>query len=156
MGQYSTYPRRPLIIMKQFVIVAALLSFVALSWAQIIHPYECHCGVFISYSTGESEVYRIQPLHLPDCSNVTLCTMACSDEWNDMTNNGDLTSELDNGYNLGQDICLGAVEHFLPFINNKVGFVNARLCDGNWEDTGLQTRTPICCNNGHWYDCDGY
>merc|ERR1712121_52102 len=142
-------------IMKQFVI-AVLLCLGALSWAQIIHPYECHCGVFVTYPTGVSEVYRLHPLHLDGCDNETLCVKACQDEWDDLTNKGDLTTELDNGYMLGQDICLQALEHFIPYLRNEYGFVNARLCEGNWEDTGRQTRTPICCNAGHWYDCDGY
>ncbi|CAL4142785.1 unnamed protein product [Meganyctiphanes norvegica] len=140
--------------MKQFLALAALLSLGAISWAQIIHPYECHCGVFVPYPTGESEVYRMQPLHLESCDNATLCTIACADEWKDLTNHGDLTTLLPNGYTLGQDICLSAIEHFIPFLNDAPGFVNARLCEGNWEDTGLSTRQNICCNSGHYYDCE--
>merc|ERR1711942_281974 len=140
--------------MKGYLALAALLSLAALSWAQIIHPYECHCGVFVSYPVGEAEVYRMQPLHLEGCDNVTACTVACSNEWDDLTNNGDLTTELSNGYTLGQDICLSAVEHFIPFRGDEKGFVNARLCEGNWEDTGKATRQNICCNAGHYYDCD--
>merc|ERR1712189_123813 len=143
-----------LIIMKQFLALAALLSLGALSWAQIITPYECHCGLFVTYPVGESEVYRLHPLHLDGCDNATLCITACQDEWDDLTNNGDLLTELDNGYNLGQDICLQAVEHFIPFLSNDKGFLNARLCEGTWEDTGRTTRQNICCNNGHYYDCE--
>merc|ERR1711970_610718 len=140
-------------IMKQVLVVVTLLSLGALSWAQIIHPYECHCGVFISHHHGISEIYRLMPLHLDGCDDETLCIDACSNKWNDLTNNGDLTSELDNGYNLGQDICLQAVEHFIPYLGDEIGFLNARLCDGNWEDTGRQTRQEICCNAGHYYEC---
>ncbi|CAL4096195.1 unnamed protein product [Meganyctiphanes norvegica] len=140
--------------MKHILAVVALLSMGALSRAQIIHPYECHCGVFVSYPAGVSEVYRMEPLHLEGCDDASLCTQACTDEWNTLTNNGDLTTELPNGYTLGQDICLSAVEHFIPFLNDEPGFVNARLCEGNWKDTGLSTRQNICCNAGHNYDCE--
>ncbi|CAL4096194.1 unnamed protein product, partial [Meganyctiphanes norvegica] len=145
---------RPLSSMNQFLAVAALLSLGAVSWAQIIHPYECHCGLFISYSTGESEVYRLAPLHLEGCEDESLCVAACQDEWDDLTNNGDLTTELDSGYTLGQDICLASLEHFIPFLSNEKGFLNARLCEGNWENTGKTTRQNICCNAAHWYDCE--
>merc|ERR1711970_471057 len=145
----------PVIIMKQFFVVSTLLSLGALSWGQIIHPYECHCGVFVSYPAGVSEVYRLMPLHLDNCDeeSIPLCTQACTDEWNAQTNNGDLTSDLANGYTLGQDICLQSLEHFIPFLSGEYGFVNARLCEGNWEDTGMQTKQKICCNAGHNYEC---
>merc|ERR1719244_483095 len=132
--------------MKQFLAIAALLSIGSQSWAQIIDPYECHCGVFIAYFGGETEIYNLHGIQMEGCDD--------QDGWNDLTNKGDLTTELDNGYTLGQEICLQAVEHFHPWVNNQPGFLNARLCEGNWVDTGLRTRQNICCDNGRYYECE--
>merc|ERR1712243_548091 len=101
MGSTSSRPIAT-ITMKQFLALAALLSLGALSWAQIIHPYECHCGVFVSYSVGESEVYRMQPLHLEGCDNTTACVVACADKRDALTTSGDLTTDLANGYMIVQ------------------------------------------------------
>merc|ERR1719402_924540 len=95
------------------------------------------------------------PLQMDTCeeANEAICMQYCTDEWNGIANNGDLTSELDNGYTLGQDICLQSLEHFIPFLEDNFGYLNARLCEGNWETTGLQTRQAICCDFGHYYEC---
>ncbi|CAL4100849.1 unnamed protein product, partial [Meganyctiphanes norvegica] len=108
--------------MKTFITISAIvLSLAALSWAQIIDPYECHCGVFISTSTGEIEIYHMHPEHVDGCGteeSTAACIASCQNEWTGIYKNGDLDGEMDNGYTLGQELCLGAVELFHPFIFN--------------------------------------
>merc|ERR1711942_58330 len=143
--------------MKNFrSICAIVLSIAALSWAQIITPYECHCGVFISVFSGEIEVYHMKSSHVDGCgtaNSTAACIANCQAEWTGMYKKGDLEAELPNGYNLGQELCLGAVELFHPFINDANGQVFARNCDGNWEDIDMGTKQPLCCNNGHYHEC---
>lgn len=143
--------------MKTFAAISAIfLSVVALSTSQIITPYECHCGVFISLSQGEIEVFHMHPAHVEGCGTPeaeAACQENCRTEWTSVYKNGDLDAELSNGYSLGQEVCLGAVELFHPFINKENGQVFARNCEGNWEDIGLGTKQQICCNNGHYHEC---
>merc|ERR1711862_585741 len=147
---------RPTTTMNGYLALAALLSLAALSWGQIITPYECHCGVFVSYPLGEFEAYHMKSAHVNGCGteeSVAACMQNCRDEWTGMYKNGDLEAELSNGYNLGQEICLGALEFFHPFVSNGNGQVFARNCQGNWEDIDLGVKQPICCNNGHYHEC---
>merc|ERR1712126_311749 len=120
--------------------IAIVLSLAALAWGQIITPYECHCGVFVSYPLGEFEAYHMQSAHVDGCGteeSVAACMQNCRDEWSGLYKNGDLEAELSNGYNLGQEICLGALELFHPYVSNGDGQVFARNCDGNWEISTL-------------------
>ncbi|CAL4067262.1 unnamed protein product [Meganyctiphanes norvegica] len=135
---------------------AIILSFAALTGAQIITPYECHCGVFISIPSGEIEVYHMQSAHVDGCGtpeSEAACMDNCKNEWTGMYKNGDLDNELENGYSLGQELCLGAVELFHPFILNANGQVFARNCEGNWEDIDMGTNKPLCCTGGHYHEC---
>merc|ERR1712243_48975 len=137
-------------------IAAAVLSLAALAGAQIITPYECHCGVFVSLPVGEVEIYHMQSAHVDGCgteNSTQACIDNCRNEWTGIYKNGDLEAELPNGYNLGQELCLGAVELFHPYIFNEDGQVFARNCDGNWEDIDMGTKQNLCCTNGHYHEC---
>merc|ERR1712189_49558 len=95
--------------MKTFITISAaiILSFAALSWAQIIHPYECHCGVFMSLSSGEREIYHMKSAHVDGCgteNSTAACMNVCEEEWKGMYKKGDLNAELPSGYNLGQNL----------------------------------------------------
>merc|ERR1719402_1272633 len=132
--------------MKQFLTLAALISLGAPSWAQIIDPYECHCGVEISAQTGLLVIYQMMPFQMDSCDieNQQTCTDLCAQEWSDLCPGGELLTELDNGYNCGQEICTGAINVFHPVVDNKKGFIVSQLCEGTWEDTGLTTKQNIC------------
>ncbi|CAL4091789.1 unnamed protein product [Meganyctiphanes norvegica] len=143
--------------MKSFVTISAIvLSIAALGWSQIITPYECHCGVFISIPTGEIELFHMKSAHVDGCgteASVAACIENCKSEWTGMYKSGDLLAELPSGYTLGQEMCIGAVELFHPFIHNADGQVFARNCEGDWEDIDMGTKQPLCCNAGHWHEC---
>ncbi|CAL4074725.1 unnamed protein product, partial [Meganyctiphanes norvegica] len=136
-------------------ILVALLAVCSLASGQIITPYECHCGVFRSYPQGESLIYHL-PGHHIDCDSPdkeTQCYDACVQDWDVFAGNGDLNTVLENGYSLGQEICVGALElgHFN--IRDEIGYVFSRACFGNWEDTGSHTEQYVCCHNGHYEEC---
>ena len=44
-----------------------------------------------------------------------------------MSGHGDLHFELSNGYNVGQELCIGAVTHFMPQINDIVSIISTIL-----------------------------
>merc|ERR1711962_1799571 len=139
--------------MKSLLLTLLLCTLAA---GQIITPYECHCGVFRSYPQGESLIYNL-PSHHVDCDSPDVeqqCFDACVQDWDILAGTGDLNQELENGYTLGQDICLGALElgHFN--IVDEIGYVYRRACKGTWADTGARTMQYICCNGGHNYECD--
>merc|ERR1711875_17488 len=97
---------------------AILVSLAALSLGQIITPYECHCGVFVSYPLGEFEAYHMQSAHVDGCGteeSEAACMQNCKDEWSGIYKNGDLNAVLPNGYTLGQELCLGATTLFHPY-----------------------------------------
>merc|ERR1711872_545361 len=143
--------------MSNFAVISAIvLSFSALSWAQISTPYEGHCRVFSSIPSGEIEVYHMKSSHVDGCgteNSTAACIDNCRAEWTGLYKKGDLDAELSNGYNLGQELCLGAVELFHPYIFSEDGAVLSRNCDGNWEDTGMMTKQQLCCDNGHYHEC---
>merc|ERR1719290_14700 len=136
-------------------LLVGLLVICSLARGQIIEPYECHCGLFRSWPQGEAMIYKL-PGHHIDCSSpdhVTQCTDACMQDWDSLAGNGDLAHELSNGYQLGQEICLGALElgHFN--ILDEIGYVYSRACHEHWHDTGSRTKQYVCCEGGHYTVC---
>merc|ERR1719369_1056360 len=136
-------------------ILVALLFIWSLARSQIIHPYECKCGVFRSWPQGEAMIYHL-PGHHIDCDSPDRqqqCFDACQQDWDILAGNGDLSHELESGFTLGQEICLGALELGHWNILDEIGSVYARTCNTHWDDTGSATLQYICCHSGHYTPC---
>ncbi|KAK8726982.1 hypothetical protein OTU49_009861, partial [Cherax quadricarinatus] len=132
-----------------------LLPFLALTWAQPPPEPECHCGGFVDVFEGELEVIPFPPEPVETCeSGEEECAAFCEEEWNEITGNGDLDTEFEDGVTLGQHIC----QHLTSEGHENYGpgevFLYYRLCEGPWQYDGVQTTTLLCCNLGDYVPCE--
>ncbi|XP_027227469.2 uncharacterized protein [Penaeus vannamei] len=131
--------------MKSFVLALAVLGFVYVS-AQT-EPW-CRCALFVSTEHTEWMVYELPEVVITDCESHNQCKNRCTREFNEMTNNMDLWSTVNNA-TVGSYLCQN-VEHF---IHNKYVHAYYEMCGGPWEYAGLDSQQMLCCYQGQHEHC---
>merc|ERR1719334_3131573 len=136
-----------------------LIALVALVGAQHpTHPTEppppsCNCGAFISLDHAEYEIHRLPPFPTLDCDETKACALKCADEAKKVADEG-MDFELENGYTLGQELCIGANHHGMDHVDREPVYVYSNTCDGPWIWDGVTSLEELCCQDGHYQDCD--
>merc|ERR1719495_2484307 len=139
--------------------LASTLIFIAalaLAGAQDPPPIPiCNCGAFITLDEAEKEIHRLPPIDGFNCEDNRECRQACRAEWNRITNNGDLDHELENGYSVGEELCIGLNNgHGIDSCEWEPVYVYSNTCDGPWEWDGETSAQDLCCHEGRHVNCD--
>ncbi|KAG7164180.1 hypothetical protein Hamer_G014316 [Homarus americanus] len=76
-------------------------------------------------------------------------------EYDTYTNGGDLNYRLDNGYTVGQEICIQmAQKHNVGDLWDETVYGYARQCNGPWDYDGESSINNLCCSRGHFVKCE--
>merc|ERR1719187_360382 len=135
-------------------VAAIIIALVAAVSAQDDGP-ECDCGMFITSWGDEIEVHRLPPFDIDDCDKFNLCKKKCAGEFDLLTGGGNLNHMLENGYTVGQHICLDTyTEQGIERIEDETVWGYARQCNGPWDWDGEFSLQRLCCHRGIHYDCD--
>ncbi|KAG7157265.1 hypothetical protein Hamer_G029667 [Homarus americanus] len=106
-----------------------------------------------SLTTTRYRVHRLPPFDLDDCSAFKKCKKKCALEYDTYTNGGDLNC-LDNGYTVGQEICIQmAQKHNVGDLWDETVCSYARQCNGPWDYDGESSINNLCCSRGHFVKC---
>ncbi|KAG7164181.1 uncharacterized protein LOC121871973 [Homarus americanus] len=129
-----------------------LTTLAALAWAQ--DAPECHCGMFITAFHNEYLVHLLPPFDLDDCSAMEACNSKCNDEFDALTGGGYLNYSLNNGFTVGQELCLTMLtEYDIDHVEEETVYGYARQCNGPWDYDGGSTFDQLCCWEGRYYEC---
>ncbi|KAG7159119.1 uncharacterized protein LOC121877807 [Homarus americanus] len=125
-----------------------LLSYIALAWAQ--DEAECKCGAFVAESTDVREVVNLPDVEVKNCHDDEDCVSGCHAQWDELTNNGDLDTILDNGVSAGQTLCNALAEDGDLDFGPKEVYAYSSLCGGPWLTDGPASRHPLLCKDGRY------
>merc|ERR1719495_2524245 len=135
------------------VLFLVLTSLLALASGQG-DGAECECGLFVTIHDCEIMAHRLLPFDIDNCQAVEECKTKCAEEYRQYTNNGDVNHMLDNGYTVGQQLCLELwINHDSDSWYETV-YGYARHCNGPWDYDGEFSINRLCCRSGISYDCD--
>merc|ERR1712002_598102 len=131
--------------------ILVLLSLASMAMGQAMP--ECRCGFFVTLFTWEIEIHCLPAINLASCDDVDGCVLACKTEADKLTNHGDMYFELSNGYNVGQELCLGSLTHFAPDMWHEYVHGYANVCHGPWLYTQFTLKEELCCYMGRFFTC---
>nr|XP_027227466.1 uncharacterized protein LOC113819428 [Penaeus vannamei] len=131
--------------MKNTVLALAVLGVAYVS-AQT-EPW-CRCALFVSGGHAEYMVSELPEVEINDCESHDQCKYRCRREFNDMTNEMDLWSTVNNA-TVGSYLCQN-LEHS---IHNKYVYGYYEMCGGPWEYSGLVSQQMLCCYKGEHNHC---
>ncbi|XP_076056409.1 uncharacterized protein LOC143034352 [Oratosquilla oratoria] len=110
----------------------------------------CRCGLFTNKSFGESMLYEMPGIDVGSCESHFQCKTLCENEFNQLTNDGDLYTIMNDGItSIGQFLC----QEYGRDLDNQYVYNYYELCSGPWEYTEQRSQQPLCCRNGEEYAC---
>ncbi|KAK3865567.1 hypothetical protein Pcinc_028833 [Petrolisthes cinctipes] len=95
-------------------------------------PPECGCAAFVTVQEGELDVLNFPPIDLNDCTEETVCSTGCIEEWDRITNGGDLHTLMPDDMSVGQHMCDRLAEVGHTNYNNRK-FVRRMLNEDSKE-----------------------
>ncbi|XP_071537571.1 uncharacterized protein [Panulirus ornatus] len=114
----------------------------------------CRCGMFIQMDDDVHMVYHLDPINIETCEPYELCKIKCAEEFNTLTDGGNLNNELNSGYTVAQEICLTMMQHHgVHDVQNAVVYGYANMCNGPWMWDGVSSINKLCCDRGHNTPC---
>merc|ERR1712133_3947 len=115
----------------------------------------CWCGGFLELDDEIHRVWRLEAAYLDSCDATDDCKAVCAAEFDASTGGGDLNFVMNNGYSVGQYICLTiAEEHELFHVHHARVYGYANMCNGPWVYDGASTTGDLlCCRDGIYQAC---
>ncbi|XP_069188501.1 uncharacterized protein [Procambarus clarkii] len=124
-----------------------LLSLAALAWSQ--EESECNCEVVLKLPTNEIISVDDLPVNVViGCDDHSGCMKTCREEWDSLTNGGDMHYVQENGRLLGQNLCdIVAAQGITNLEPQKLHMVY-NLCNSEWQEEGIASQDLLCCVDG--------
>merc|ERR1712002_402729 len=147
MGKFSRKCCRRTVNMKSLIIFAV----VALAWSSEAGP-SCDCGMFVTVSMAEYEVYHLPRFDLESCDDEMDCKMGCVDEWEYIFDNGGLHYVEENKtMSIGDKCCIElAVDFDTDYFKPHEVYAYYKVCDGTWKYDGYTGLDYLCCYHGYY------
>ncbi|XP_045605540.1 uncharacterized protein [Procambarus clarkii] len=123
-----------------------LLSLAVLAWSQ--GENECDCEVVLKFPNETISVDDLPVNGATDCDDHSGCMKTCRDEWDSVSNGGDLNYIQSNGKTVGQNLCDSLALEGQTNLEPTKLHLDYSLCNGEWHEEGTASHDTLCCVDG--------